>query len=83
MSTRSIHQLMAALSYGDAVSNDALAIQGHLRAAGFDSDIFASFRENLGDVFGGFDLVWAVLAVVTAWRLTGSSGFMPQGTLGG
>jgi len=49
----------------------------------FDSDIFASFRENLGDVFGGFDLVWAVLAVVTAWRLTGSSGFMPQGTLGG
>jgi hypothetical protein len=49
----------------------------------FDSDIFASFRENLGDVFGGFDLVWAVLAVVTAWRLTGSSGFMPEGTLGG
>jgi len=32
---------MAALSYGDAVSNDALAIQGHLRGAGFDSDIFA------------------------------------------
>jgi hypothetical protein len=49
----------------------------------FDSDIFASFRENLGDVFGGFDLVWAVLAVVTAWRLTGSSGFMSEGTLGG
>ena len=49
----------------------------------FDSDIFASFRENLGDVFGGFDLVWAVLAVVTAWRLTGSSGFMPEGTLEG
>ena len=49
----------------------------------FDSDIFASFRENLGDVFGGFDLVWAVLAVVTAWRLTGSSGSMPEGTLGG
>jgi glycosyltransferase involved in cell wall biosynthesis len=32
---------MAALSYGDAVSNDALAIQGHLRAAGFDSEIYA------------------------------------------
>jgi glycosyltransferase involved in cell wall biosynthesis len=32
---------MAALSYGDAVSNDALAIQAHLRAAGFESDIFA------------------------------------------
>ena len=38
---RPVHQLMAALSYGDAVSNDALAIQRHLRAAGFDSDIFA------------------------------------------
>jgi glycosyltransferase involved in cell wall biosynthesis len=38
---RRVHQLMAALSYGDAVSNDALAIQGHLRGAGFDSDIFA------------------------------------------
>jgi glycosyltransferase involved in cell wall biosynthesis len=32
---------MAALSYGDAVSHDALAIQGHLRAAGFDSEIYA------------------------------------------
>ena len=38
---RRVHQLMAALSYGDAVSNDALAIQGHLRAAGLQSDIFA------------------------------------------
>ncbi len=38
---RRVHQLMAALSYGDAVSNDALAIQGHLRSAGFESDIFA------------------------------------------
>ena len=32
---------MAALSYGDAVSNDALAIQALLRAAGHESDIFA------------------------------------------
>jgi glycosyltransferase involved in cell wall biosynthesis len=40
-SSRRVHQLMAALSYGDAVSSDALAIQGHLRAAGFESDIFA------------------------------------------
>jgi L-malate glycosyltransferase len=36
-----VHQLLAALSYGDAVSNDALAIQAHLRAAGFVSEIFA------------------------------------------
>ena len=32
---------MAALSYGDAVSHDALALQGHLRAAGLDSEIYA------------------------------------------
>ena len=38
---RRVHQLLAALSYGDAISNEALAIQGHLRASGFASDIFA------------------------------------------
>ncbi len=38
---RRVHQLLAALSYGDAIGNEALAIQGHLRAAGFDSEIFA------------------------------------------
>jgi glycosyltransferase involved in cell wall biosynthesis len=36
-----VHQLVAALSYGDAISNEALAIQAHLRRAGFASDIFA------------------------------------------
>jgi glycosyltransferase involved in cell wall biosynthesis len=36
-----IPQLLAALSYGDAIGNEALAIQAHLRHAGFESDIFA------------------------------------------
>src|SRR6187551_164228 len=45
----------------------------------FDSQIFRAFRENLGDVFGGFDLIWAGLAVVTAWKLTRPSGFMSRG----
>jgi len=48
----------------------------------FDSEIFRAFRENLGDIFGGFDLIWAVLAVLTAWRLTRPSGFMSRGSLG-
>ena len=39
--TRHVHQLLAALSYGDAIGNEALAIQKHLRALGFASDIFA------------------------------------------
>ena len=36
-----VHQLLAALSYGDAIGNEALAIQRQLRAAGYESDIFA------------------------------------------
>jgi glycosyltransferase involved in cell wall biosynthesis len=38
---RQVHQLLAALSYGDAIGNESLAIQAHLRRAGFESDIFA------------------------------------------
>jgi glycosyltransferase involved in cell wall biosynthesis len=38
---RHVHQLLAALSYGDAIGNEAQAIQTHLRAAGFESDLFA------------------------------------------
>ena len=38
---RRVHQLLAALAYGDAIGDEALAIQRHLRAAGFESDIFA------------------------------------------
>ncbi len=38
---RRVHQLLAALSYGDAISNEALAIRGELRRAGFDSEIYA------------------------------------------
>ena len=41
MAARAVHQVMAALSYGDAVSNDALALQAHLRASGLESDIYA------------------------------------------
>jgi glycosyltransferase involved in cell wall biosynthesis len=39
--TRRVHQVVAALSYGDAIGNEALAIQRHLRSRGFESDIFA------------------------------------------
>ncbi len=37
---KQVHQLLAALSYGDAISNEALAIQRHLREKGYASDIF-------------------------------------------
>ena len=48
----------------------------------FDSEIFRAFRENLGDVFGGFDLIWVGFAVITAWRLTRPMGFTSRGRLG-
>ena len=38
---RRVHQVLATLSHGDAIGNEALAIQRHLRAAGFESDLFA------------------------------------------
>ena len=38
---KQVHQLLAALSYGDAIGNEALAIQRQLRAAGYASEIFA------------------------------------------
>jgi len=38
---RGVHQVLAALSYGDAIGNEALAIQKRLRAAGYESEIFA------------------------------------------
>jgi len=36
-----VHQMLAALSYGDAIGNEALRIQQILRDEGFDSEIFA------------------------------------------
>ena len=36
-----VHQMLAALSYGDAIGNEALRIQEILRGAGYESDIFA------------------------------------------
>ena len=38
---RQVHQLLATLSHGDAIGNEALSIQKCLRAAGYASDIFA------------------------------------------
>ena len=36
-----VHQMLAALSYGDAIGNEALRIQQVLLDAGLDSEIFA------------------------------------------
>ncbi len=41
MKPRAIHQVLAALAFGDAIGNEALAIRGRLRERGYESDIFA------------------------------------------
>ncbi len=40
---RRAHQVLGALHPGDAVGREALAIRSHLRAAGYESDVFAGF----------------------------------------
>src|SRR5438067_926123 len=45
MAARGVHQLLAALAYGDAVSNHALGIQAALRSAGYASEIFVEHVE--------------------------------------
>ena len=42
---RRAHQVMGALHPGDAVGREALAIRTHLRAAGYESDIFAGYAD--------------------------------------
>ncbi len=42
MKIREVHQILAALSPGDAVSNEALFLQKALRARGYASEIYAS-----------------------------------------
>jgi L-malate glycosyltransferase len=41
-----VHQLLASIAYGDAISNEALVIRDHLRRAGYTSDIFVEERET-------------------------------------
>ena len=52
----------------------AFAVQEEAERLGIDigllsRDMVDIFRDSLGDVFGGFDLLWAALAVLSAWRL--------------
>jgi glycosyltransferase involved in cell wall biosynthesis len=41
VTSRAIHQVLAAVAYGDAIGNEAVAIRNHLRSRGYESDIFA------------------------------------------
>ena len=41
MKPRAVHQVLAALAFGDAIGNETLAIQTELRRRGYRSEIFA------------------------------------------
>ena len=52
----------------------AFSVQEQLEQVGvslglFSSEIRTSFREDLDQVFGLFDLLWVAFAVYTAWRV--------------
>lgn len=45
VSLRAVHQLLPDFVSGDAISNQALALRAEVRAAGYESEIFAKRRE--------------------------------------
>jgi hypothetical protein len=55
------------LSYAFTVQEDADAVG--VGVGLFSGEMFSFFREDLGAVFGLFDLLWVGLAVFTAWRV--------------
>jgi signal peptidase I len=52
-----------AFAFAVQASQDQLGMQIGL----LSGDMLSLFRENLGQVFGAFDLLWAALAAVSAW----------------
>lgn len=55
------------LSYAFVIQDEASSVG---RSIGlFSGDMLSFFREDLGAVFGLFDLLWVGLAVFTAWRI--------------
>jgi hypothetical protein len=44
-------------------------------ASVFDGRTFSFFMDLFGDLFSGFDVLWIVFAVYTAWRIPQGQGF--------
>jgi hypothetical protein len=44
-------------------------------ASVFDGRTFSAFTEIIGELFSGFDVLWVVFAVYTAWRIPQGQGF--------
>ena len=50
-----VHQMVASLTFGDAIGNEALRIQSVLRSHGVESEIFA---ESTDSVMSGRAIIW-------------------------
>ena len=55
------------LSFAFIIQEEAESLGGSIGLV--SSDMITLFRENLGDIFGLFDLLWIALAVYTAWKI--------------
>ncbi|MBN1379966.1 MAG: hypothetical protein JXA04_12110 [Gammaproteobacteria bacterium] len=44
----------------------------------FSPDVFNFFIENASSLFGGYDVLWVVFAVYTAWRIPQGMGIKPK-----
>ncbi|WP_111657762.1 hypothetical protein [Isoalcanivorax indicus] len=69
------------VGFHDALQGYALVEFGAEVAASltlFSGAVFSLFVENIGSMLGGFDVLWVLLAVITAWQLPKGMGITPQ-----
>ncbi len=69
-----IHQLIAVVSamlgiIAGKYAAFAYAINGKTVAGIFDPDMITVFQKNLSISFGGIDIIFIILAVITAWQV--------------
>lgn len=63
------------------VKEDVIQKYGNETASGismFSGIIIQSFFEGIGEMVGGYDIVWIILAVITAWRIPKGLGIKLQ-----
>jgi hypothetical protein len=69
------HQVIAVIASLIGILLGKYSIFGYFYNDGltgiFDSEVVTLFQENFSEFFGGKDIIFIVLAVVTAWQLPG------------
>ncbi|MCH8542315.1 MAG: hypothetical protein LAT61_01970 [Alcanivorax sp.] len=68
------------VGFHDALQTYALSEFGPEVAANFtllSGEVALLFAENIGAMLGGFDILWVLLAVITAWHMPKGMGIAP------